>query len=210
MLLRSLLTVAGSAAILVASAHAGCKSCQANAPAVMAPIPLGASSAPVTMHGPAYGTTYGASAMYGSWAMGGGYGSTGFGGQHPFRSYRSDHTPYAGGGVRTIAPPPGTIGQTYQLPSAPVPATMHPRTAVLKVLAETAVEVEVMSTNPMRAQDEVEGHRDEETGVWVFKTDPLIPGNAHIYRVRAKYGDGMAHQDRYVRMIRGRVVALSY
>lgn len=190
MLVRSLLTVAGSALFVAASAHAGCKSCQSNAPASMAPIAAPVMSAPMMSH---------------SWSGGGRYS-----GHEPFQSYRSDHTPYASGHVNKIAAPPGTIGQTYQLPSSPVPAEMHPRASVLKVLAEGATDVQLISTNPMRTEDEVEGYQDAETGVWVFKTESLIPGNAQIYRVRAKYGDGVAHQDRYVRLIMGRVVALAY
>lgn len=198
MLVRSILTVLGGAVIVVASADAGCKSCQANAPAALVPLPAGhATVGPVMTGDMSYGDSYG-------------YSGSAFSGQEPFQSYRSDHTPYAGGHINQVAPPPGTIGQTYQLPSSPVPAKMHPRSSVLKVLAEGAVEVEMVSTNPMRTEDLVKGHRDDETGVWVFKTDPLIPGNPHIYRVRAKYGEGVEHKDRYVRLIMGRVSALSY
>lgn len=202
MLLRVILTIVGATVIFTASAYAGCKTCGPNAPVSMAPVAVDAGM----VHGGHH--VHGGMAMSG-FAMGSGAGSA-FSGMEPFRGYRPDHTPYAGGHVPNIAPPAGTIGRTYQLPTAPVPAEMHPRASVLKVLADGATEVELVSTNQMRTEDLVEGYKDPDTGVWVFKTEPLIPGNVQIYRVRAKYGDGMSHRDRYVRLIMGRVSALTF
>lgn len=204
MLLKVSITLAGAMAIHAASAEAGCKNCQANAPMSMAPVAVDPmmTAAPMMSHD--------AMSYDAGFAMGGGGMGGAFSGHEPFHGYRSDHMPYASGHVHKIATPPGTIGRTYQLPTAPVPATMHPRTAVLKVLADGASEVTMTSANIMRTEEDVEGYQDPETGVWVFKTDPLYPGLPQIYRVRAKYGDGLTHKDRYVRLIMGRVSALAY
>lgn len=111
-----------------------------------------------------------------------------------------------------IAPtPPGTLGQTYHLPSRPVPATEHPRTGIIEVHAPSATLVIVRWTNDFRTEEVLRGSRDtQDPSLWRFESPTLLPGLAHIHRVEIYHGGpGTAPSDvRYVRLIKGRVVTL--
>ncbi len=110
------------------------------------------------------------------------------------------------------APPPGTIGQTYQLPSRPVPVEKHPRVGMIDVRITDAKDVIVHDMNPMRTEETIDGFRDaKDPNIWHFETKPLYPGLDHIYRIQAKVknADGTEKKvERYVRLIMGRVVEL--
>lgn len=112
-----------------------------------------------------------------------------------------------------ITPPPGTLGQTYQLRSKPVPVDMHPRVALLDVYVPNATQVFVHDMNPYRTQDRLDGFQDvEDPNMWHFETEPLYPGLPRIYRVEARVNgpNGPATEERYVRLIMGRVIELQF
>jgi hypothetical protein len=112
--------------------------------------------------------------------------------------------------VPDVAPPPGTLGRTYQLPSRPVPSDTHPRAAMLDIRVPGAEEVVVMDTNEFRDEDYVEGYRDEkDPSLWHFETKALYPGLPHVYRVESRRG-GKAQDVRYVRLIRGRILEVNF
>lgn len=108
-----------------------------------------------------------------------------------------------------VAPPPGTLGRTYSLPTRLVPAEKHPRVGMLDVVA-TAEDVIVSDTKEFREEDEVKGFQDEQNpGVWHFETKPLLPGVPHVYKVELING-GVTTDVRYVRLIRGRIIELTF
>lgn len=112
-----------------------------------------------------------------------------------------------------ITPPPGTLGKTYQLRSKPVPVDMHPRVALLDVYVPHAMQVFVHDMNPYRTQDRLDGFQDvEDPHMWHFETEPLYPGLPRIYRVEARINgaDGPVTEERYVRLIMGRVIELQF
>lgn len=107
--------------------------------------------------------------------------------------------------------PPGTIGRTYQLPSRPVPVEVHPRSGMIDVYVPGAKEVIAHDVNGYRTIDLADGFRDAKNpDIWHFTSEPLLPGLPHIYRIEATYEDGQAPQERYVRLIRGRLVMLEF
>jgi hypothetical protein len=109
-----------------------------------------------------------------------------------------------------VIPPPGTLGLTYQRQSWLIPASKHPRIAMLDVRAPAgATSVRVFTTYQHREEDEIEGFQDlQDPCVWHFETKPLLPGIPHVYRVES---DGAAGSDwRMVRLIRGRRVTLEF
>ncbi len=110
------------------------------------------------------------------------------------------------------APPPGTIGQTFILPSRPVPVEKHPRVGMIDVRISDAKDVVVHDMNPMRTEATIDGFRDaEDPNIWHFETKPLYPGLDQIYRIQAKVKnpDGTEKKvERYVRLIMGRVVEI--
>jgi hypothetical protein len=109
-----------------------------------------------------------------------------------------------------VAPPPGTLGRTYQLPSRPVPADTHPRVAMLDIRVPGAEEVVVIDTNEFREEDYVEGYQDEkDPALWHFETKALSPGLPHVYRVESRRG-GKAQDVRYVRLVRGRILEVNF
>lgn len=113
----------------------------------------------------------------------------------------------------TAAPPRGTIGRTYSLPSRDIPADKHPRTAMLDVIAPNAISVRLVNVYVHREEDDVDGFEDGRLkGLWRFETLPLIPGNPHIYKVIFRFSDDpRAPEDvRYVRLIPGRIIELTY
>lgn len=109
-----------------------------------------------------------------------------------------------------VTPPPGTLGRTYQLRSRPIPVKMHPRTAMVDIRVPGAAEVLVHEMNTFRTEDLLEGFQDAyDSNVWHFQSEALLPGLSHIYRVEARYPDGRM-DERYIRLIRGRLVELEF
>jgi hypothetical protein len=105
-----------------------------------------------------------------------------------------------------VLPPPGTLGQTYHRQSWPIPKDEHPRTAIIQITAPGFTLLE------MEGLVDMEGFQRPD-GMWIFKSDePLMPGLAHIYHVKAGHkADLHSHWDvRTVRLIPGRVVTLEY
>jgi hypothetical protein len=124
-----------------------------------------------------------------------------------------EHYPVQPPVSRDPSPPPGTIGQTYQLRSKPVPVDMHPRVALLDVYVPNATNVFVHDMNPYRTQDRLDGFQDvENPDMWHFETEPLYPGLPRIYRIEARIpgDDGPRMEERYVRLIMGRVLELRF
>ncbi|MCA8997025.1 MAG: hypothetical protein KDA80_08565 [Planctomycetaceae bacterium] len=109
-----------------------------------------------------------------------------------------------------VAPPPGTLGRTYQLRSRPIPTKMHPRVGMVDIRVPGATEVLVHDLNEFRTEDSLDGFQDAyDPTVWHFESEPLLPGLPHIYRVEAKFPDGQM-QERYIRLIMGRLVELDF
>ncbi|MBX3443226.1 MAG: hypothetical protein KF774_12540 [Planctomyces sp.] len=112
-----------------------------------------------------------------------------------------------------LVPPPGTLGRTYLRPTRPVPAAKHPRAGLLDVHAPGASSVSVQWTNPFRLDDELEGFVDaRDVSLWHFEAPQLIPGTPQIYRVEARYGTGedCRIEERWVRLVMGRIVSLEF
>jgi hypothetical protein len=110
-----------------------------------------------------------------------------------------------------ITAPPGTLGQTYQLRSDPVPADRHPRSGMVVVHAPGATDVLVQDTNNFRTRDKLKGFEDQNhPGTWHFESIMLLPGQPNIHRVVAIYpaDEGSRVEVRYVRFIMGRMVYL--
>ena len=98
-----------------------------------------------------------------------------------------------------IAPPPGTLGQTYKRRSRVLEDNKHPRVGVVEVALPENVDVTA------------KGLKSKWTGkVWRLESDSLIPGIPHIYEVRASWGEGTEPQVRTVRLIMGRIVDLEF
>ncbi len=108
-----------------------------------------------------------------------------------------------------VGPPPGTLGQTYQRPMKPIPVDKHPRISIIDVHAPGATSIKVYGTYEFRTKDGFVGFQDrKDASVWRFESEPLIPGISHIYRVVAKYGD--TSQEKYLRLVPGRIVTLDF
>ena len=134
--------------------------------------------------------------------------SMGSPGPLPYSSMMSSIGPYGpsvgGGGL-----PPGTLGQTYLRPSHAIPAKKPPREGMLDVHVAGADNVVVVEVNEFRLENNIEGFRDlEDSNVWHFESKSLMPGQPHIYRVIAVFGQSA--QERYVRLIKGRIVDLQF
>lgn len=100
-----------------------------------------------------------------------------------------------------IAPPPGTLGQTYQRRSRMIDDEKHPRMG--------AVDVHLSENYDVSAK----GLKAKWTGkVWNLSTDTLLPGIPHIYEVKAEWGPEGAKQSetRSVRLIMNRIVDLEF
>ncbi len=112
-----------------------------------------------------------------------------------------------------VAPPPGTLGRTYRIPSEPIPAEKHPRVGMLDVRTSGAVEILVISTNEFREEDSIDGYQDAvNANLWRFETKPLIPGIPHVYRIEVYTSDDREAPPttvRYVRLIPGRILTLT-
>lgn len=108
-----------------------------------------------------------------------------------------------------VGPPPGTLGQTYHRPMRPIPVDKHPRISIVDVRAPGATSVKVYGTYEFRTKDGFTGFQDrKDPSVWRLESEPLVPGQSHIYRVVAKYGD--TAQERYIRLVPGRIVTLDF
>ncbi|MFN9719989.1 MAG: hypothetical protein ACK58L_14925 [Planctomycetota bacterium] len=147
----------------------------------------------IPMAVPSYGGFAVAQPMFGSMAL------------HPSHAHgdrRGDHV--SDGDLPLTSIPPGTIGQTYLRKSHPVPANEHPRTGMLAVRDNGAVQF--MSVQNM------DGIR-MKSGIWLFESHrPLDPGACQIIRVEARYSerDIEPYQTRFVRLIPGRIVYLDF
>ena len=98
-----------------------------------------------------------------------------------------------------VAPPPGTLGQTYKRRSRPIEDNKHPRVGAVEVHLPEGVDV----TAP--------GLKSKWTGkVWRLESDSLVPGVPHIYEVKASWGEGTPAQYRTIRLIMGRIVDLEF
>lgn len=107
------------------------------------------------------------------------------------------------------ATPPGFLGRTYELPSRDIPADKHPRVAIVDVLVDGAIDVEVYNVYPHREEDLVDGFQDEKNSKrWRFETKPLIPHNPHIYKivVTTSQGSTPVTNVKYIRLVPGRVL----
>lgn len=109
--------------------------------------------------------------------------------------------PIAGTDRYGIAPPPGTLGQTYQRRSRMIDDDKHPRMA--------GVDVHLSENYDVSAK----GLKAKWTGkVWHLSTESLHPGIPHIYEVKAEWGpeDAKQSQTRSVRLIMNRIVDLEF
>ena len=109
--------------------------------------------------------------------------------------------PLAGTDRYGIAPPAGTLGQTYQRRSRLIDDEKHPRMAGIDVHLSENYDVSAI------------GLKAKWTGkVWHLSTEALLPGIPHIYEVKAEWGPEGAkqHQIRTVRLIMNRVVDLDF
>lgn len=98
-----------------------------------------------------------------------------------------------------VAPPPGTLGQTYKRRSSLIDESKHPRVGIVDVYLPESVDVTA------------QGLKSKWTGkVWRLESDSLMPGVPHIYEVKASWGEGTQPQVRTVRLIMGRVVDLEF
>lgn len=103
-----------------------------------------------------------------------------------------------------VAPPPGTLGRTYQQRSRLLEEDQHPRLGVVEI--RLPEDVDVTSR----------GLKSVWTGkVWRLESkEPLIPGLSHIYAIKAEKrsadGDVISTDVRWVRLIMGRIVDLEF
>ena len=109
--------------------------------------------------------------------------------------------------------PPGTLGQTYNRPSAPVPAVKHPRAGLIDVRATGATSVSVQWTHPYRLTDELDGFVDaKDKDVFHFEEKQMLPGVPYIVRIEARFGteENPRYEERYARLIMGRIVSIDF
>ena len=114
---------------------------------------------------------------------------------------------------RAANTPPGTLGQTYVRPSAPVPAVKHPRAGMIDVRAAGATSVSVQWTHPYRLTDELDGFVDaKDKDVFHFEEKQMLPGVPYIVRIEARFGteDEPRYEERYARLIMGRIVSIDF
>ncbi|HUQ72173.1 MAG TPA: hypothetical protein VM165_21785 [Planctomycetaceae bacterium] len=102
-----------------------------------------------------------------------------------------------------MAPPPGTLGKTYQRRTTLLPDEKHPRIGIVDVHVPENVDVTAR------------GLKSKWTGqVWQLESEaPLLPGVPHIYAIKAEktLPNGEKQVDvRWVRLIMGRVVDLEF
>ncbi|HBN75916.1 MAG TPA: hypothetical protein DD473_08870 [Planctomycetaceae bacterium] len=132
--------------------------------------------------------------------------------RNPQSNYQMPPMP-AGPDRMTAAPSPGTLGRTYYLPSRDIPASKHPRIAMIDIIVPDATSVRVVNMYVHREEDDVDGYEDTRlNGLWRFETLPLLPGIPHIYKVIFRFSDDPTAPEtvRYVRLIPGRIIELTY
>ena len=195
--LKNPVCLAMGAILAAASADAGCNCNKGGGALVGAPVygPQAMPQYQPTVAGPGYGSV---SPMTMPVA-------------DPYSAVVGAGPVYSGVMGGTIAPPPGTLGQTYQRSSRPVPADKHPRAGMLDVRAPGATDVVVYDVENYRSEDRVDGFRNQDDHtMWHFESKPLIPGLSHIYRVVVRRGPGSNFEEKYVRLIMGRVVSVEF
>ena len=109
--------------------------------------------------------------------------------------------PFEGSDGYGIAPPPGTLGQTYKRRSRLIDDEKHPRVGIVDVHLSENYEVTA------------KGMKVKWTGkVWRLESDPLWPGLPHIIEVKSEWGpeESKQNQVRSVRLIMGRIVDLEF
>ncbi len=109
--------------------------------------------------------------------------------------------PFEGSDGYGIAPPPGTLGQTYKRRSRLIDEEKHPRVGIVDVHLSENYEVTA------------KGMKVKWTGkVWRLESDPLWPGLPHIIEVKSEWGpeESKQNQVRSVRLIMGRIVDLEF
>ena len=109
--------------------------------------------------------------------------------------------------------PPGTLGQTYVRPTAPVPAVKHPRAGLIDVRAPGATSVSVQWTHPYRLTDELDGFVDaKDKDVFHFEEKQMLPGVPYVVRIEARFGteENPRYEERYARLIMGRIVSIDF
>lgn len=185
-------------ASFAAFAEAGCN-CGGGGAAAMGPAPLmphyEGSYSPESMGLPSYGI---GNPVMGGTVIGGSVFAPG-----------SVAVPGVASVTPEVGPPPGTLGQTYLRPTRPVPVDKHPRVSIIDIRAGGATQVKVYGTNEFRTKDMITGFQDRrDPTLWRFESEPLVPGVPNIYRVEARYGDSI--QNRYVRLVPGRIVTLDF
>lgn len=109
--------------------------------------------------------------------------------------------PFEGSDGYGMAPPPGTLGQTYKRRSRPVDEEKHPRVGMVDVYLSENYEVTAKGMKVKRLDK-----------VWRLESDPLWPGIPHIIEVKSEWGPEGAKQQqvRSVRLIMGRIVDLEF
>ncbi len=99
---------------------------------------------------------------------------------------------------------PGTLGQTYQRRTHPVPEDKHPRIAMLAVRDRGSVShLSVQRMSGFRIKDDV----------WLYETDrPLTLWTENIVRIEARQEaeDVEPYKTMFVRLIPGRIVYLDF
>ncbi|MEZ5940327.1 MAG: hypothetical protein R3C18_02975 [Planctomycetaceae bacterium] len=111
-----------------------------------------------------------------------------------------------------LTPPPGTLGRTYQLRSRPVPTDTHPRAGMLDLRVKGATKIIVHDMNEFRIEDRMDGFQDkDDPTLFHFTSEPLLPGLPHVYRVEVHTAgpEGPLVEERYIRLIMGRIVTLN-
>ena len=109
--------------------------------------------------------------------------------------------PFAGSDGYGMAPPPGTLGQTYKRRSRLIDDEKHPRVGMVDVYLSENYEVTAKGMKVKRLDK-----------VWRLESDPLWPGIPHIIEVKSEWGPEGAKQQqvRFVRLIMGRIVDLEF
>lgn len=135
-----------------------------------------------------------------------------------------------------VPPPPSTLGRTYNRTSQRIPWDKHPRTGMVEIeIDKAALVLEEGVEIKVTVQDVKENFKPLDSflgddGKWHFESEPLYPGNPHIYhcifevvrvttRIDRVYGQRIETQIeetvrnlgvRTIRLIPGRIVDLKF
>ncbi|VAX39246.1 hypothetical protein MNBD_PLANCTO02-3405 [hydrothermal vent metagenome] len=151
-----------------------------------------------------------------------------------------NHRAYSGQVKRVSPPPKGNLGVTFRRPSRLIDWDEHPRVAGLEItLPPDVTRGTVKEGEGLQVQVSVQDHRNRYEPVegyvgkddrWHFITDPLIPGNPHIFDIKVdlvrvkkmterRWGRNYEVQvekkvrtigNRRVRLVRGRIIELAF